>query len=248
MRPDVGSAGWLLFDGLAAATLPLSVIRPNQWPAPPAALALALLLIAVKAELGEDPHLAEAAITATLLFGLAAMALARSGDPVRAVTVCAGLAGPAIVMRLLQPHLLERPIWGAAAAALGLAALILLRLVRGSPAELKRADIGAFAAGGTAALLLAFSAYDLAPREIVSGAWLVLAVGLLLAGVRLPDKALRLAGLLFLTATVVRVFLIDAADLEGILRILSFVALGLALIWIGRFYPRVLKAERKGAR
>jgi uncharacterized membrane protein len=63
----------------------------------------------------------------------------------------------------------------------------------------------------------------------------------------MPNKPLRLAGLLLLTVTIARVFLVDAADLEGVLRILSFVALGGALIWIGRFYPRVLKAERKGA-
>jgi uncharacterized membrane protein len=93
-------------------------------------------------------------------------------------------------------------------------------------------------------LLLAIAGYDLAPHQFVSGAWLAIAVALLLTGVRLPDKALRLAGLLLLTATVVRVFVVDAADLEGVLRILSFLALGGALIWIGRFYPRVLNAER----
>ena len=90
------------------------------------------------------------------------------------------------------------------------------------------------------------AAYDLAPREFVSGAWLLVAIGLLLAGVRLADKALRLAGLVLLTATIVKVFLIDAAALEGVLRILSFLGLGGALIWIGRFYPRVLNAEAGG--
>ena len=34
---------------------------------------------------------------------------------------------------------------------------------------------------------------------------------LILAGIRLPDKALRLAGLVLLTATIVKVFLVDAA-------------------------------------
>jgi uncharacterized membrane protein len=77
-------------------------------------------------------------------------------------------------------------------------------------------------------------------------AGLMLSIGLLLAGIRLPDKALRLAGLLLLTATILKVFLIDASELEGIWRILSFLGLGVALIGIGRLYGPVLRAERGG--
>jgi uncharacterized membrane protein len=76
-------------------------------------------------------------------------------------------------------------------------------------------------------------------------AGLVVAIGLIVAGMRLPDKALRLAGLLLLTATIVKVFLIDASELKGILRILSFLGLGIALIGIGRLYGPVLRAERE---
>ena len=67
----------------------------------------------------------------------------------------------------------------------------------------------------------------------MSIAWLLLAAGLLLAGIRIGDKPLRLAGLLLLTATVLKVFLIDAARLEGLWRILSFFGLGIALIAVG---------------
>ena len=38
-------------------------------------------------------------------------------------------------------------------------------------------------------------------------------------------------------------FLVDAAELESVLRILSFLGLGLALIGIGKLYTRVLSAE-----
>jgi uncharacterized membrane protein len=78
-------------------------------------------------------------------------------------------------------------------------------------------------------------------------AGLLLSIGLLLAGVRLPDKALRIAGLALLTATMVKVFLIDAAALEGVLRILSFLGLGIVLIGIGRLYGPILRAEASGA-
>ncbi|HYI64507.1 MAG TPA: DUF2339 domain-containing protein [Allosphingosinicella sp.] len=75
-------------------------------------------------------------------------------------------------------------------------------------------------------------------------AGLMVAIGLILAGMRLPDKALRLAGLLLLTATISKVFLVDASELKGVLRILSFLGLGIALIGIGRLYGPILRAER----
>jgi len=78
-------------------------------------------------------------------------------------------------------------------------------------------------------------------------AGLLLSIGLLLAGVRLPDKALRIAGLALLTTTMLKVFLIDAAALEGVLRILSFLGLGIVLIGIGRLYGPILRAEAGGA-
>jgi uncharacterized membrane protein len=74
-------------------------------------------------------------------------------------------------------------------------------------------------------------------------AGLLLSIALLLAGIRLPDKALRLAGLLLLTATILKAFLLDAAGLDGLLRILSFLGLGIALIGIGKLYAAVLRAE-----
>ena len=78
-------------------------------------------------------------------------------------------------------------------------------------------------------------------------AGMIVAIGLIVAGIRLPDKALRLAGLLLLAATFVKVFLVDASALEGVLRILSFLGLGIVLIGIGRLYGPVLRAERGGA-
>ena len=78
-------------------------------------------------------------------------------------------------------------------------------------------------------------------------AGLLLSIALLLGGIRLPDKALRLAGLVLLTATALKVFLVDASALEGVLRILSFLGLGVALIGIGKLYTTVLDAEAGSA-
>lgn len=87
----------------------------------------------------------------------------------------------------------------------------------------------------------------IAEYYVYSLAGLIVSIGLLVAGIRLPDKALRLAGLALLAATIVKVFLFDAGELEGIWRILSFLGLGVSLIGVGRLYGPVLRAEA-GAR
>ena len=75
-------------------------------------------------------------------------------------------------------------------------------------------------------------------------AGLLLSVGLLMFGARRGDTPLRVAGLGLLTATVVKVFVFDAAALEGLLRIASFAGLGAALIGMGKLYGTVLGRAR----
>jgi uncharacterized membrane protein len=238
-RPDIGGAAWLLFGAVAAASLPIAALRPEQRLAPVAALLFASILIAWKSG---DPLTPWAAAATTLLFA-SGSALAARRQPAAALTASLALAGPVFILRLLRPELLVSAAWGGLALALAGGAFMLLRLLRGSG----RSDVGAFAAAATGALLLALAGHELAPGDFISAAWLMISAGLLFAGVRMPDKALRLAGLLLLTATILKVFLIDAAALEGVLRILSFLGLGIALIGIGKLYSKVLKAESRPA-
>ncbi|TPG40339.1 DUF2339 domain-containing protein [Sphingomonas koreensis] len=78
--------------------------------------------------------------------------------------------------------------------------------------------------------------------------WLYSAAGLGLAlvwlyrGITASVADLRLAGLALLTLVTLKVFLVDAAALEGVLRILSFLGLGVALIGIGWAYGRMTRA------
>ncbi|MDB5706444.1 MAG: hypothetical protein JWN66_3560 [Sphingomonas bacterium] len=74
---------------------------------------------------------------------------------------------------------------------------------------------------------------------LYSAAFLGLSLVWLAHGIRTGLGDLRIAGLGLLTAVTLKVFLIDAAALEGILRILSFLGLGLALIGIGWAYGRI---------
>lgn len=71
-------------------------------------------------------------------------------------------------------------------------------------------------------------------------AGLLLSVALLVWGWKRRDTPVRVAGLALLAATVVKVFLVDAAALEGLLRIASFLGLGVALIGMGKLYGTVL--------
>ncbi|WP_286712051.1 MULTISPECIES: DUF2339 domain-containing protein [unclassified Sphingomonas] len=71
-----------------------------------------------------------------------------------------------------------------------------------------------------------------------SAAMLALALFWLWRGIAAGARDLRVFGLALLTGVTFKVFLIDAAALDGLLRILSFLGLGIALIGIGWAYGR----------
>lgn len=73
-----------------------------------------------------------------------------------------------------------------------------------------------------------------------SAAWLVLGLALLLGGLVFDMKAARYASAAVILVAVLKVFLVDMANLEGIWRALSFMGLGLVLIGIGLLYQRLL--------
>ncbi|WP_377287939.1 DUF2339 domain-containing protein [Rhizobium sp. SG2393] len=70
--------------------------------------------------------------------------------------------------------------------------------------------------------------------------WLLLGVILLLVGLRLRSRVVRIASAVLVFLSVAKVFLFDMAQLEGFLRALSFIGLGAVLIGIGLFYQRIL--------
>lgn len=70
--------------------------------------------------------------------------------------------------------------------------------------------------------------------------WLLIGVVLLVLGSRFDARSLRIASAGLVIITVLKVFLVDMSNLEGILRALSFIGLGLVLMGIGLFYQKIL--------
>jgi len=73
-----------------------------------------------------------------------------------------------------------------------------------------------------------------------------LAIGFLLWGIARGSRDWRIGSLVLMIAAVAKVFLLDAAGLDGLMRIASFVALGVSLIGIGWLYSRHLARDSSG--
>lgn len=80
-----------------------------------------------------------------------------------------------------------------------------------------------------------------------SVAWILLGIGLLVAGIVKRDQTLRYASLGVMLLAICKVFVVDAAALEGLYRVFSFFGLGLSLLGLSYVYTRFVfggKAER----
>lgn len=89
--------------------------------------------------------------------------------------------------------------------------------------------------------------FEQAETYSYSVAWLAIGVGLLALGSRFDARSLRIASAVVVIVTVAKVFLIDMANLEGVLRALSFIGLGFVLIGIGLFYQKILGRKTEGS-
>lgn len=74
----------------------------------------------------------------------------------------------------------------------------------------------------------------------ISAAWLLIGISLLGAGLKTRRQDLRIVSGAIIIVTVLKAFLIDMAGLEGVLRAMSFVSLGVILIVIGRVYQKLI--------
>jgi uncharacterized membrane protein len=77
-----------------------------------------------------------------------------------------------------------------------------------------------------------------------SAVWLALGALLLLYGVFRQMQGARIASGLFVLAATLKVFLYDMSGLQGLMRALSFIGLGLVLIAIGLLYQKLVFGRR----
>ncbi len=75
---------------------------------------------------------------------------------------------------------------------------------------------------------------------LYSPLWLGLGAIILTVGLRYNSIVIRVASGILIMLTILKVFLLDMSELEGFLRAISFIGLGLSLIVVGRFYQRLL--------
>ncbi len=120
--------------------------------------------------------------------------------------------------------------------------------------------------GGVAAVVLAWLFVTLSVRHLFQGPvlagaepgdaewyaysalWLAYGGGLLALGLRLDSPPLRTASLAVIVATVLKVFIFDMSTLTGLLRVASFLGLGLVLVLIGWVHQSAVKKPRTAER
>ena len=69
--------------------------------------------------------------------------------------------------------------------------------------------------------------------------WLIMAVTTILLAVHISQKNLYKAGMVLLLVVIAKIFLIDMSDLEGLLRVASFMGLGLALLGLAYLHQKL---------
>ncbi|MEQ1725373.1 MAG: DUF2339 domain-containing protein [Sphingopyxis sp.] len=131
------------------------------------------------------------------------------------------------LLRQMKPEWLA-PLWQ------GLRIGLMMLITMSAFAMLRQAFVGA---------LLTVPGLSSAEDIMRSITAIALAIGFLLWGIYGKQRDWRLASLVLMLAAVGKVFLRDASGLEGLLRIGSFVALGISLIGIGWLYSRQLRSS-----
>jgi uncharacterized membrane protein len=208
---------------------------------------------------------AERAIFTQILFGLGWLALdqakKRPDWPSLRIAgwVLAGVACFRVVwfdLLLLNPVMVPQmvgpvPVANLATGHLALTALWLWLMARAAPLRfvliLRGLSLGMMIVTVLASIrqavqgtLMSGANIETGENYLYSAGLLALALAWLTLGMMRGTRLLRVAGLSLLTVVTLKVFLVDAAALTGLLRILSFLGLGIALIGIGWAYGRVM--------
>ncbi len=202
---------------------------------------------------------------AIFVYGLACLWLGRRFTRAAASASGLALAGIAAFRIAYFDLLAYNPVWSADQNVGDWPLLNMLLLTFGLPILLTgrlslkagRLNIGWLARASSAAMLvMAFVLATFEVRQFFHGAyldtgetpnvevyayslaWLVFSLALLFMGTLRNNTAIRVASLVVMILTAGKVFLYDASQLTGLMRVLSFLGLGLSLLGISWFYTR----------
>lgn len=208
--------------------------------------------------------LAERTFWEALLLGLAWLAATGVASVAPRRWLGIGLAAAALLHFTIYSGVLHNPLWdrqalgpvpiaNLATAAYGIAIIAALSLRGWLGERLRPAFDGmVIALLSVLALTLLRQAFEgsvpagipLSQTEDLmrSLAGILLALFYLFLGNRLDQRSWRIGSLVLILLAVAKVFIVDTAGLEGLLRIASFMALGFSLIGIGWVYSRQLRS------
>jgi uncharacterized membrane protein len=129
--------------------------------------------------------------------------------------------------------------------------VVVIALVVTSSFTMKNIQVRSLYAGLAYAGLLGWFFRELSPvdngQALVTGAWAVCGIGLVVAGLRQRQQELRMAGLATFVLVVGKLFIVDLAELDPIWRILIFLVVGAGFLVLGFFVPslwRPIKSEQ----
>jgi len=208
-------------------------------------------------------ELLEAAINTALWSSLALVYYLRSRVSIKLKTIYVwvsrillllAIAGYALVLLIMNPlwsteEVSTRPLLNILLLAYGFPVIISMLIFRYYDSQFKRA--AAAITGISAFVFISMEIRHLWQRQLdldlptsngelytYSIVWLVMAVLTMLAGGARYGIQLYHAGLALLFVVIGKLFLIDMADLEGLLRVASFMGLGLSLLGLAYLYQR----------
>ena len=91
----------------------------------------------------------------------------------------------------------------------------------------------------------AASLAEVSVSYVVTACWLAYAAAAVFVGIYKPNNDCTYAGICFVLLTVVRLFMVDASDLNEVYKLLLFIAVGGALLALSFLYTKWYKSEKQ---
>jgi uncharacterized membrane protein len=144
-----------------------------------------------------------------------------------------------IYLLIFSAYLFAAPTVSSISVSFGIVALLSARILNWRKDQLAlRTEMMRNAYLASALLFLPYSLYHSVPPQFVSASWLVLASFYYVAGRTLKSRKYRWMALLTMSLTILYVFIIDLTTVDPVVRIVSFLVVGSALLAISMVYSR----------